>query len=65
MAYSNSGISENTNDIKYNNWKERISNDNEFTADIKRRAKELEDRIGSHYTKGCEISELPKEIEPK
>ena len=40
-----------------------ISNDNDFTSDIKRRAKELEDRIGSHYAKGCEISILPKAVE--
>lgn len=35
-----------------------ISDDNSFTSDIKRRAKELEDRIGLHYAKGCEISEI-------
>jgi hypothetical protein len=36
-----------------------ISNDSNYTVDLKRRAKELEDRIGSHYAKGCDISVSP------
>ncbi|MBL0710604.1 MAG: hypothetical protein JJV99_06275 [Colwellia sp.] len=39
-----------------------ISNDETFTSDQQRRAKELEDKVGARFSKGCSLSGNPLDL---